>query len=192
MATYCCPLRRLVATLLTACLAVASARGAEPGDESPPPRVKMHIPDVDETDIADCLELAVEAANKENLDGFLLCFASSARSAIRRQMALFFVRHEVAIDMLDKQCVARTRNRAEMAVHYTTSLTGQEYQVISTIELVREGERWVIRRESVVSRTVRRNNSSSDTPCGPAGCPPAPCANGRCGLPNWQLPPLFP
>lgn len=193
MATFPSTPRHVIATLLaTICLVGELARGEEPGDDPPPARVKMHIPDVDETDIADCLDFAVDAANKENLDGFLLCFASSARSSIRRQMALFFVRHDVAIDMLDKHFIARNRNRAEMAVNYTTVLTGQEYQIVSTIELVREGDRWVISRESVVSRTVRRSDSFSDSPCGPGGCPPAPCLGGQCGLPNRQLPPLFP
>jgi hypothetical protein len=178
-----------VAVLITAGL-VTPARADEPA-APPPGRVAMVIPDPDETDIADCLEMAVDAANKENLDGFLECFAASTRSAVRRQMALFFVQHAVSIDLVDKQLVTRDRDRAELAVNYTTSLTGQEHDIVSFLHLVREDKRWVIRNESVVSRTVRRGSGSS-SPCGPGGCPPAPCFGGQCGVPGAGFQIQFP
>lgn len=183
--------------VLALLIATSFARGMARGDDdaadaSRGGRAKMHIPDVDETGIVDCLEMAVDAANKENLDGFLECFAASTRSSIRRQMALFFVRHEVAIDVRDKHFVGRQRNRAELVVNYTTSLATEEHEIVSFLTLVREDDRWVIGDESIVSRTVRRGRGSSDSACGPGGCPPAPCLGGRCGLPGMGFQVNFP
>ncbi len=181
--------------LATAVLIAAARMIPAHADDAPDPprgRVAMVIPDVDETDIADCLEMAVDAANKENLDGFLECFAASTRSAVRRQMALFFVQHKVSIDLVDKHLVTREADRAELAVNYTTSLTGQEHDIVSFLQLVREDKRWVIRTESIVSRTVRRGSSDSSSPCGPGGCPPAPCFGGQCGVPGAGFQIQFP
>lgn len=191
MVAYLSPLSLLTAALLIAAGLVAPAR-ADDAPDPPRGRVAMVIPDPDETDIADCLEMAVDAANKENLDGFLECFAASTRSAVRRQMALFFVQHAVSIDLVDKHTVTRERDRAELAVNYTTSLTGQEYEIVSFLRLVREDNRWVIRDESIMSRTVRRRSSDSGSPCGPGGCPPAPCFGGQCGVPGAGFQIQFP
>ena len=188
--SYSFPLSLFAAVVLIATGLAAPAR-ADDAATPPPARVAMVIPDPDETDIADCLEMAVDAANKENFDGFLECFATSTRSAVRRQMALFFVQHDVAIDLVDKQLVTRERDRAELAVNYTTSLTGQEYEIVSFLRLVREDNRWVIRDESIVSRTVR-SSSGSSSPCGPGGCPPAPCFGGQCGVPGAGFQIQFP
>jgi hypothetical protein len=188
--SYSFPLSLFAAVVLIATGLAAPAR-ADDAATPPPARVAMVIPDPDETDIADCLEMAVDAANKENFDGFLECFATSTRSAVRRQMALFFVQHDVAIDLVDKQLVTRERDRAELAVNYTTSLTGQEYDIVSFLQLVRDDKRWVIRNESIVSRTVRRSSGSS-SPCGPGGCPPAPCFGGQCGVPGAGFQIQFP
>ena len=185
------PLSLLTAVVLIAAGLVAPARADDPA-APPRGRVAMVIPDPDEIDIADCLEMAVDAANKENLDGFLECFATSTRSAVRRQMALFFVQHAVSIDLVDKQLVTRDRDHAELAVNYTTSLTGQEHDIVSFLQLVREDKRWVIRNESIVSRTVRRSSSGSSSPCGPGGCPPAPCFGGQCGVPGAGFQIQFP
>ena len=67
------------------------------------PRVRVAAHNIEETDIRDCLSNAVEAANSENLDGFVNCFTGSTKSKIRKQAAIRFVQHDVSMELLDTQ-----------------------------------------------------------------------------------------
>ena len=68
--SYPFPMSLFAAVVLIAAGLAAPAH-ADDAATPPPARVAMVIPDPDETAIADCLEMAVAAANKENLNGFL-------------------------------------------------------------------------------------------------------------------------
>ena len=75
------------------------------GDATPAllrPRVRVAAHTIEETDIRDCLSNAVEAANSENLDGFVNCFTGSTKSKIRKQAAIHFVQHDVAMEQGDR------------------------------------------------------------------------------------------
>jgi hypothetical protein len=172
-------------------LALVSAGVARSDDSADPPaRIRMTIPDQDEIGVKKCIDTAVNAANDEDLDAFLGCFATSTRAAIRRQMALVFVRHEISVDLIDKHVISRDKNRAEVAMSYNTTLSEEIHQVVSLVELRQENDRWLIRSESIVSKSVKRPRQSSSSACGPGGCPPGPCFGGQCGVPGIQ--PIFP
>ena len=204
MPTYspssCCPQlsahptqrRRLAGMIAVVTALAAVSAGVARSDDSadPPARIRMAIPDQDEIGVKKCIDTAVNAANDEDLDAFLGCFATPTRAAIRRQMALVFVRHEISVELVDKHVISRDKNRAELAMSYTTTLSEEIHQVVSLVELRQENDRWLIKGESIVSKSVKRPRQSSSSACGPGGCPPGPCFGGQCGVPGIQ--PVFP
>jgi len=172
----------------------ALSGGMTHGDDStaaaPRARVRVVIPDQDEIGVKKCIDTAVNAANDEDLEAFLGCFATPTRAAIRRRMALLFVRHEISVELVDKHLISRDKNRAEIALNYTTTLAEEIHEVVSLVELLQENDRWLIRRESIVSKSVKRPRQSESSACGPGGCPPAACFGGQCGVPG--IGPVFP
>lgn len=113
-----------------------------------------------------------------------------AGEVARRQMALLFVRHEIPVELIDKHVISRDKNRAEPAMNYAATLSEEIHEVVSVVNLRPENERWLIRGESMVSKTVKRPRHPASSGCGPGGCPPGPCFGGRCEVPGIQ--PAFP
>jgi hypothetical protein len=176
--------------VVTALAAVSAGVARSDDSADSPARIRMDIPDPDEIGVKKCIDTAVNAANDEDLEAFLGCFATPTRAAIRRQMALVFVRHEISVDLIDKHVISHDKNRAELAMSYTTTLSEEIHQVVSLVELRQENDRWLIKGESIVSKSVKRPRQSSSSACGPGGCPPGPCFGGQCGVPGIQ--PVFP
>lgn len=123
-------------------------------DETPAivrPRVRVTVHNGDETDIRDCLSNAVEAANSENLDGFVNCFTGSTKSKIRKQAAIRFVQHEVTMELLDTQVIKAGKTTGEVAVKYRLVLTEDRFDVVSLVAVKQENGYWRINSEKIQS-----------------------------------------
>jgi len=124
------------------------------GDATPAvlrPRVRVAVHNGEETDIRDCLSNAVEAANTENLDGFVNCFTGSTKSKIRKQAAIRFVQHDVAMELLDTHVIKASNTTGEVAVKYRVLLTDDRFDVVSLVAVKQENGYWRIKSEKIQS-----------------------------------------
>ena len=124
------------------------------GDATPAvlrPRVRVAAHNIEETDIRDCLSNAVEAANSENLDGFVNCFTASTKSKIRKQAAIRFVQHDVAMELLDTQVIKAGKTTGEVAVKYRLVLSEDRFDVVSLVAVKQENGYWRINSEKIQS-----------------------------------------
>lgn len=115
------------------------------------PRVLVAAHNGEETDICDCLSNAVEAANSENLNGFLNCFTGSTKSKIRKQAAIRFVQHDVTMELLDTQVIKVGKTTGEVAVKYQLVLTEDRFDVVSLVAVKQENGYWRISSEKIQS-----------------------------------------
>ena len=115
------------------------------------PRVRVAVHNGEETDIRDCISNAVEAANSENLDGFVNCFTGSTKSKIRKQAAIRFVQHDVAMELLDTQVIKAGKTTGEVAVKYRLVLTEERFDVVSLVAVKQENGYWRINSEKIQS-----------------------------------------
>jgi hypothetical protein len=132
----------------------ATAEDFPKDDETPAivrPRVRVAVHNGEEIDIRDCLSNAVEAANSENLDGFVNCFTGNTKSKIRKQAAIRFVQHDVAMELLDTQVIKAGKTTGEVAVKYRLVLTEERFDVVSLVAVKQENGYWRINSEKIQS-----------------------------------------
>ncbi|MFM7034808.1 MAG: hypothetical protein ACKOYJ_06410, partial [Planctomycetia bacterium] len=101
----------LLAALIPAKFVAADSPGAEQ-------RVQVAPGNADEINIKTQLSTIAEMASTRNLDGYLECFAATARKKLRKDAAITFVRHEVSMEVLDSQILEQSDSRSELAVRY--------------------------------------------------------------------------
>jgi hypothetical protein len=121
------------------------------GEASYAPRIRVAPASATETDIRDCLRRAVDAANGENLDGFVECFTVATRSKLRKPVALRFVQYDVSMELLDSQIITLAGPAAEVAVKYRLVLSDERYDVVSLVALKEEKGTWRINTEQILS-----------------------------------------
>jgi hypothetical protein len=129
---------------------------------------------LDRTDPKACVTAAAEMANQENLEGFLECFAASSQKKLRRDVALMFARHDVAMDLLDAHVIKETATKGELAVRYRARLSDSSYDVISIVALNREAGYWKITDEK-----IQEYECESPRSCAPSRYT---CLGGNCRL----------
>ena len=115
------------------------------------PRVRVTANNAEELDIRDCVSNAVEAANSENLDEFVNCFTGSTKSKIRKQVAIRFVQHDVAMELLDTQVIKAGKTTGEVAVKYRLVLSEDRFDVVSLVAVKQENGYWRISSEEIQS-----------------------------------------
>jgi len=125
------------------------------------PRVRVAVLNNEETDIRDCLRNAVEAANAENLDGFVNCFTGSTKSKIRKQAAIRFVQHDVTMELLDTQVLKAGKATGEVAVKYRLVLSRDRFDVVSLVKVKLETGYWRISSEEIQSYEHQSPNMCS-------------------------------
>lgn len=96
-----------------------------------------------------CLSAVCNATNSEDLDAFLECFTSSTRKKLRKPAAIMFVQHDVSMELLDHKIIEQTGNRAQAAVKYTTTRSGNRYTVLSMVDMQKEQGYWKIAKENI-------------------------------------------
>ncbi len=141
-------------------------------------QVIANDPDIDAN--FDRVAQVIAAANAEDLDDFITAFVPSRRPAIRREAGLFFVQHDLAVELSDCQVLSCSEDTAEVAVNYLATLDTGDVRVLALLILRRSGDDWHIESEAVVRRTVVKAGCATGT-CG--GAEPVVggfCIGGRC------------
>ena len=130
--------------------AVAESDGVS-DPPSAPPRLQVVPGNATEIDIRDCLRNAVDAANAEDLDGFVDCFAGGMKTSIRKPAALRFVQHDVSMELVDAQVVKAGKTTGEVAVRYRLVLSDDRFDVVSLVAMKQERGYWRINAEKIQS-----------------------------------------
>ena len=121
----------------------SSAHGASPA------RLRMALETLEQTDPRTCVSQAAEMANSENLDGFLDCFVTGSQKKLRKDTALLFARHDIAMDVLDAHVIKEGQTKSELAVRYRAKLSDSQYDVVSLVAVIKENGYWKISTEKV-------------------------------------------
>ena len=118
---------------------------------------------------------AVEAAvNREDLDAYIECFASRLRKTLRHRVGMLFVKHEIAMEILDSHVLDKSKIFGEVAVKYRVTLSGRACEVVAVLRMTMESDTWFIDKETIHS--TQRIGYGQPAPCGSA-----------CGLKPFQL-----
>jgi hypothetical protein len=96
-----------------------------------------------------CLSAVCSATSSEDLEPFLDCFTTSTRRKLRKPAAIMFVQHDVAMELIDHKIIQQTGNKAQVAVKYTTTRSGNRYTVLSMVDMQKEHGYWKIAREII-------------------------------------------
>jgi len=169
-----------LSALLAVLLRVATPAFPDDLQLDQPLRLQVVANDPDIDAILDRVAHVIAAANAEDLDDFITAFVPSRRPAIRREAGLFFVQHDLAVELTDRQVLSCSGDTAEVAVNYLATLDTGDVRVIAVLMLRRIGDGWHIESEAVVRRTVVKTGCATGT-CG--GAEPAVggfCIGGRC------------
>ncbi len=146
---------KVAGLLLVGFLTAQGMAEHEPEGDTEPvtsrPRVRIAENNAEELDIRDCLSNAVEAANSESLDEFVNCFTGSTQSKIRKQAAIRFVQHDVAMELLDTHVIKASNTTGEVAVKYRVLLTDDRFDVVSLVAVKQENGYWRIKSEKIQS-----------------------------------------
>lgn len=114
-------------------------------------RIRLATNNAAEIDIRDCLTNAVEAANAEDLDGFVDCFAGCIQAKIRKPTAMRFVQHDVSMELVDSHIVKAGKTTGEVAVRYRILLSDDRFDVVSLLAVKQERGSWRINSEIIQS-----------------------------------------
>ena len=188
---YICCFRRwrwaagLVAGILLGASCLQPAAEAVATDDAPRPRLKVKVPEEGIEEIKERVKTAVHAANGEDLDSFIECFAPAVRVKMRRRMGLVFVQHDTMLELIDEHIIHKTDSRAEVGVKYSLRLTDYRLEVVSVIRLIHDSDAWLISSEKIERSSFRPTGYSGSL--GEAGHVNVPlqlpgCRNGRCGV----------
>lgn len=140
-----------------------SDTGADVTSETSQPRVRVAANNAEELHIRDRLNDAVQAANSENLDGFVDCFTGNTKSKIRKQAAIRFVQHDVAMELLDTQVIKVGKTTGEVAVRYRLLLSDDRFDVVALVAVKQEHGYWRIKSE-----TIQSYEHQSSSMCSPS------------------------
>lgn len=140
--------------VLAALLAALPTLGSDASDDHPesspvPTRLRMAPDTLEQADPRNCVSQAAEMANAENLAGYLECFSAGSQKKLRKEAALLFTRHDVAMDLLDAHVIKETATKGEVAVRYRARLSDSSYDVLSLVAVRKENGYWKISSEKV-------------------------------------------
>jgi hypothetical protein len=120
------------------------------------------------------LQSVEDAVNDENLDAYAECFIPRVRKPLRRRVAMLFVRHEMAMEILDSHVLSSSETGGEIAVKYRAVLSGRASEVVAVLGMTKEDGVWRISKETIHSAQVVSSGVTAD--CGSA-----------CGMRSFQL-----
>lgn len=136
---------------------------SDPGQPTSRPRVRFDPNNNAEIDIRRRLITAVEAANAEDLDGFVDCFVGGVQAKIRTPAAIRFAQHDVSMELVDSHIVKAGKTTGEVAVRYRVILSDDRFDVVSLVEMKQERGYWRINSEKIQS-----NEHQSPSMCSPS------------------------
>jgi hypothetical protein len=136
----------------------------------------------------DCVQAVEDAINDEDLDAYVECFVSRLHKPLRHRVGMLFVRHEMAMEILDSHVLSSSEQDGEIAVKYRAMLSGRSSEVVAVLGMTKREGLWRINKETIHSAEVVRSAATAD--CGTAcGMRPFQFGGGQaCGaVPrNWD------
>jgi hypothetical protein len=168
------------------------------------------VDNTDEIEVKQTISELEKAFDSESVEGYANCFRESSRKSVRRKTALLFAAESCSIDIQEMHIIEIVDGEAEVAVRYRLGGGQGTSDVVSTVKLVKEEDRWLVSNENLVSKTAVASRSSRSVPAGQAdnwdpykpdaarvsnnlqhligdigvrpgmGCADGKCANGRC------------
>lgn len=178
-------------------------------------RVKMSDMS-DNSSPKDTILTVSRAYEAEDLDLLESCFAASQRKNIRKKCGIMFVKGRSSMSIVESHVIEIEDEKAEVAVRYMMSEPSGPVEIVSTVNMSKEGDRWVINKEVLVSRSsgraeapfaqARQANGRADGEWDPMNPDPSRispnlqhligdigiqpgmgCQNGRCGVGGCDL-----
>jgi len=149
------------------------------------PRVGAADLDSQRDEVRRCLEATAAAASSEDLNAYIECFDARLRPQIRKTVGLRFAQFEVGVSIEDCHVISSDETSCDVAVRYTTHLSGRSFDFLSVLTLKRVGDEWKIRTEKI--RAWKESTlADSPFPYGGASCsassPRSSCSSGSCSL----------
>jgi len=136
-------------------------------------------------DVRRCLETTAVAASSEDLNAYIECFEPRLRSQIRKMAGLRFAQYEVGISIEDCHVLSGDEATCDVAVKYTTHLSGRSFDFLSVLTLKLVDDEWKIRTEKIRSW---QESTVADSPFPYGGCSASTassrssCSSGSCSL----------
>lgn len=140
-------------SLVFACVALL------PSVALPSERVRL-VDNAPQTSIKDTLETVCRAFDAEDLDLYEGCFVSGKREQIRRRYAMIFVSERCSMQLLESHAISVGEDSAESAARYKICDTQGPREVVSKVRFVKEGGKWLIDKETVVSNKASGESRS--------------------------------
>jgi hypothetical protein len=141
----------LLAAFSTGAAIAEETMPSDPGHVPSRPRIRVDPNNSTEIAIRQCLISAVEAANAEDLDGFVDCFTGGVQAKIRRPAAMRFVQHDVSMELVDSHIIKSGKTTGEVAVRYRVLLSDDRFDVVSLVVVKQEHGYWRINSEKIQS-----------------------------------------
>lgn len=113
-------------------------------------RISM-VDNSSEMSVRDAVVTAAQAFSAKDSAGFSMCFKESRRDHIRKKCAFSFLEEDATMEILNVHVFSIDEDSASAAVKYRMVSAGNSKDVVSEVVMEREGERWVISRETVRS-----------------------------------------
>lgn len=137
--------------MLSVCLTILGqtvTAGEESTTTTPQPRLTVSEDLSNPSSAQGCLSAACEATTAEDLGAFLACFTTGVKK-LRKPAAVLFVQYDVDMALVDHKIVQQTGNRAQAAVKYVCTRSGNKCTIFSFVDMQREQGYWKIARESI-------------------------------------------
>lgn len=119
----------------------------------------------EQTSLKDALTAVSKAVESEDLDLFESCFACDRRDKIRKKYAMVFVRERCSMELIESHTIEVDEDAAEVAVRYKMCVSSKTAEVVSKVRMVKEEGKWLIDRETIVSKKASGDSyaSANDT-----------------------------
>lgn len=132
-----------------------------------------------QTSLKDVLVEACGAFDAENLESFGNCFVSARREQVRRRSAMTFVRGHASMEFVESHAIDVGEEEAEAAVRYRMTDSSGSMEFVSRVKFLKEDGKWLIDRETVVSKKPCASSTASMSD-------PVPVRANAQRDPNWD------
>jgi len=136
-------------------------------------------------DVRRSLEATAAAASSEDLNAYIECFDARLRPQIRKTAGLRFAQFEVGVSIEDCHLLSSNESACDVAVRYTTHLSGRSFDFLSVLTLKRAEDGWKIRKETIRAwqeSTVAESPFPYGASAGSSATVRSSCSSGSCSL----------
>ena len=113
------------------------------------PGIAAGAPNSELVEIRKSLEATAAAASSEYLDTYVGFFDIPFQSQIRKTAALRFAQFDVEVSIEDCHVLSSSESSRDVAVRYSTHLSGRSYDSLSVLTLKPVDGTWRIRKETI-------------------------------------------